>query len=150
MIKSRRKRWWGHVTRLRETRNAYKSLVGKPEGKDDLHDLGVDGSIKLKLILRRVWGMDWVHLIQNKGRLRLLVNTAMNLHIPFKTGYFLTSWVHCQLLKTESTARSYFQKVRTVTDKTCYSFTWLKWFWWNACWPGRSTVSTCWFFFFGS
>jgi hypothetical protein len=33
MIKSRRMRWAGHVTRMGETRNAYRILVGKPEGK---------------------------------------------------------------------------------------------------------------------
>jgi hypothetical protein len=32
MIKSRRMRWAGHVTRM-EKRNAYRILVGKPEGK---------------------------------------------------------------------------------------------------------------------
>jgi hypothetical protein len=33
MIKSRRMRWAGHVTRMGEKRNAYRILVGKPEGK---------------------------------------------------------------------------------------------------------------------
>jgi hypothetical protein len=33
MIKSRRMRWAGHVVRMGETRNAYRILVGKPEGK---------------------------------------------------------------------------------------------------------------------
>jgi hypothetical protein len=32
MIKSRRVRWAGHVARMEETRNAYRRLVGKPEG----------------------------------------------------------------------------------------------------------------------
>jgi hypothetical protein len=36
MIKSRRMRWAGHVTRMGETRNASKILVGKPEGKRQL------------------------------------------------------------------------------------------------------------------
>jgi hypothetical protein len=36
MFKSRRMRWAGHVARIRETRNAYKILVGKPEGKGPL------------------------------------------------------------------------------------------------------------------
>jgi hypothetical protein len=34
MIKSRRMRWAGHVPRMRETRNAYWILVGKPEERD--------------------------------------------------------------------------------------------------------------------
>jgi hypothetical protein len=33
IIKSRRMRWAGHVARMGENRNAYKLLVGKPEGK---------------------------------------------------------------------------------------------------------------------
>jgi hypothetical protein len=33
MIKSSRMRWAGHVARLGEKRNAYRILVGKPEGK---------------------------------------------------------------------------------------------------------------------
>jgi hypothetical protein len=33
MIKSRRMKWAGHVARIGETRNAYRILVGKPEGK---------------------------------------------------------------------------------------------------------------------
>jgi hypothetical protein len=30
-MKSRMMRWAGHVARMRETRNAYRILVGKPE-----------------------------------------------------------------------------------------------------------------------
>jgi hypothetical protein len=33
IIKSRRMRWVGHVARMGEKRNAYRLLVGKPEGK---------------------------------------------------------------------------------------------------------------------
>jgi hypothetical protein len=33
---SRRMRWAGHVTRIEEKRNAYRILVGKPEGKGPL------------------------------------------------------------------------------------------------------------------
>jgi hypothetical protein len=36
MIKSRRLRWAGHVARMGETRNVYRILVGKPEGKRPL------------------------------------------------------------------------------------------------------------------
>jgi hypothetical protein len=32
IIKSRRMRWAGHVARIGEKRNAYRLLVGKPEG----------------------------------------------------------------------------------------------------------------------
>jgi hypothetical protein len=33
IIKSRMMRWAGHVARMEEKRNAYRLLVGKPEGK---------------------------------------------------------------------------------------------------------------------
>jgi hypothetical protein len=36
IIKSRRMRWAGHVARMGENRNAYRLLVGKPEGKRPL------------------------------------------------------------------------------------------------------------------
>jgi hypothetical protein len=35
-IKSRRIRWAGHVARMGEKRNAYRILVGKPEGNRPL------------------------------------------------------------------------------------------------------------------
>jgi hypothetical protein len=34
IIKSRRMRWAGHVVGMGEKRNAYRLLVGKPEGKE--------------------------------------------------------------------------------------------------------------------
>jgi hypothetical protein len=36
IIKSRRMRWPGHVARMEEKRNAYRILVGKPEGERPL------------------------------------------------------------------------------------------------------------------
>jgi hypothetical protein len=36
VIKSRRKRWAGHVGRMGESRSVYRVLVGKPEGKRPL------------------------------------------------------------------------------------------------------------------
>ncbi|KAJ4445427.1 hypothetical protein ANN_07232 [Periplaneta americana] len=36
IIKSRRLRWAGHVARMSESRNAYRVLVGRPEGKRPL------------------------------------------------------------------------------------------------------------------
>jgi hypothetical protein len=36
MIKSRRMRWAGHVARMGRKGNAYKLLMGKPEGKRPL------------------------------------------------------------------------------------------------------------------
>jgi hypothetical protein len=36
ILKSKRMRWAGHVARIVEKRNAYRLLVGKPEGKRQL------------------------------------------------------------------------------------------------------------------
>jgi hypothetical protein len=36
VIKSRRMRWAGHATRMGERRNAYRILVGNPEGRRPL------------------------------------------------------------------------------------------------------------------
>ena len=35
-LKSRRQRWAEHVARMEQSRNAYRVLVGKPEGKRPL------------------------------------------------------------------------------------------------------------------
>ena len=53
VIKSRRMRWAGQVARMGEERGMYRVLVGKPEGKNHLGDLGVDGWIILGRISRR-------------------------------------------------------------------------------------------------
>jgi hypothetical protein len=56
MIKSRRMRWAGHVARTGEKRNAYRMLVGKPEGKRSWEDQDVGGRTILKWILERRMG----------------------------------------------------------------------------------------------
>jgi hypothetical protein len=53
MIKSNRMRWAGHVARMGETRNAYRILVGKPEGKRPLGRQDVGRWKILKWILER-------------------------------------------------------------------------------------------------
>jgi hypothetical protein len=36
--------------------------------------------------------MDWVDLAQSSEQWRALVNTVMNLRVPYITGKFLSSW----------------------------------------------------------
>ena len=51
-LKSRRLRWAGHVARMDQSRNAYRVLVGKPEGKRHLVRSRVrwEDNIKMDLI----------------------------------------------------------------------------------------------------
>jgi hypothetical protein len=56
-IKSRRLRWSGHVARMGAKRNAYRILVGNPEGKRPLEDQDQGGMIILRWILERENGV---------------------------------------------------------------------------------------------
>jgi hypothetical protein len=51
--KSRMMRWAGHAARMVERRNAYRIMVGKPEGKSPLEDQDVGWWTMLKWILER-------------------------------------------------------------------------------------------------
>jgi hypothetical protein len=84
MIKSRRMKWAGHVERMGEKRNAYRILVGKPEGKRPLGRPRRRWVDNIKMDFREVgWdGMDWIDLAQDMDRWRALVNTVMNLRLP--------------------------------------------------------------------
>jgi hypothetical protein len=67
-----------------ETRNAYRFLVGKPEGKRPLErprrrwvdnirmDLGEVGLVEV----------DWIDLAQDRNRWKALVNSILNLRFP--------------------------------------------------------------------
>ena len=53
-MKSGRIKWAGHVARG-VTKAAYRVLVGKPEErKDNFENLGVEGRIILKLIIKKL------------------------------------------------------------------------------------------------
>jgi hypothetical protein len=51
--KSRRIRWAGHVAPTGERRRAYRVLMGKPEERYHLEDLGVDEGIILKCVFKK-------------------------------------------------------------------------------------------------
>ena len=48
MIKSRGKRWAGHVTHVDEKINVYSDLMGESDGKSHLEDLDIGGRMILK------------------------------------------------------------------------------------------------------
>jgi hypothetical protein len=84
IIKSRRMRWAGHVARMREKRDAYRLLVGKPEGKRPLGRPRRRWVDNIRIDLREVgWGdVDWIGLAQDRNRWRALVNSVLNLQVP--------------------------------------------------------------------
>jgi hypothetical protein len=85
IIKSRRMRWAGHVARMGEKKNAYRLLVGKPDGKRPLgrpRRRWVESNIMMDLG-EVGWGdVDWIDLAQDRNRWRALVNSTLNLRVP--------------------------------------------------------------------
>jgi hypothetical protein len=93
MIKSRRMRWAVHVARMGAKRNACGILVGKPEGKRPLERSRRRWVDKIKIDLREIgWdGMDSINLAEDRDQWRALVNTVMNLRVPYNAGKFLSN-----------------------------------------------------------
>jgi hypothetical protein len=65
-------------------RNAYRLLVGKPEGRRPLgkpRRMGVD-NIKMDLLEIGWGGVGWIGLVQDRDKWKALVNAVMNLLVP--------------------------------------------------------------------
>jgi hypothetical protein len=67
-----------------EKRNAYRILVGNPEGKRSLERPRRRWMDNIKIDLRKIgWnGADWIDLAQDRDQWRALVNAVMNLRVP--------------------------------------------------------------------
>jgi hypothetical protein len=67
-----------------EKRNAYRILMGKPDGKRPLGGPRHRWVDNIKMDLRPIdWdGMDRINLLQDRDQRRALVNTVMNLRVP--------------------------------------------------------------------
>jgi hypothetical protein len=67
-----------------ERRNAYRILVGKPEGKRPLARPRYRWEDHIKMDLRKIrWGgMDWIDLAQDRDQWRTLVNMVTNFRVP--------------------------------------------------------------------
>jgi hypothetical protein len=66
------------------TRNAYRILVGKPEGKKPIGRPRGRWVDNIKIDLGEIgWDdMDWIHLAQDRDPWRTLVNTVIYLLVP--------------------------------------------------------------------
>ena len=83
VIKSRRMRWAGHVTRMGEERGVYRVLVGKSEGKRPLGRprRGWVDNVRMDLQEVGCGYMDWIGLGQDRDSWRTLVSAVMNLRV---------------------------------------------------------------------
>ena len=71
-----------------DRRSAYRVWLGDLKDGDHLEDLGVDRRIILKWIFKkRMGGMEWIDLAQDRDMWWALVNTVMNLWVPYNAGY---------------------------------------------------------------
>jgi hypothetical protein len=71
------------VTAL-ETRNVFKILVGKPEGRKSLGRPRGRWESNIKVGISEIGceGVDWINLAQDRDWGRNFVNTTVNLHAP--------------------------------------------------------------------
>jgi hypothetical protein len=71
-----------------EKRNAYRILVGKPEGKRPLGRPRHRWVDNIRKDLGEVgWGeVDWIGLAQDRNRWRALVNSVLNLRVAWNAG----------------------------------------------------------------
>jgi hypothetical protein len=66
-----------------EKRNAYRLLVGKPEGKRPLgRPRPWMDNIKMDFLEIGWGGVDWIDLAKDRDKWRALVNAVKNLRVP--------------------------------------------------------------------
>ena len=83
-LNSRRLRWAGQVARMEQSRNAYRVLAGRPEGKRPLGRPRRRWEDNIKMDLREV-GCDpgeWKDLAEDRDQWRAYVRAVMNLRVP--------------------------------------------------------------------
>jgi hypothetical protein len=55
---------------------------GNVKERIHLEDLGVDGLMALRYIIRKGSGVDWINLVQNKERWRVPLITVFSFRVP--------------------------------------------------------------------
>ena len=78
--KSRRLRWVGHVARMEEGRSAFKILTRKPTEKRPR--CRWEDNIRMDLKEIGINMRNWINSNQDRDYWRVLVNAALNLHVP--------------------------------------------------------------------
>jgi hypothetical protein len=84
VIKSRRLRWAGHVTRMEEGGSAFKMLTGILARKRPLGRPRHRWEDNIRMDLREIGinTRNWVDLVQDRDYWRALVDAELNLRIP--------------------------------------------------------------------
>ena len=81
-----------------ERRGAYRVLVEQPKGKTPLGRPSCRWEKNIKMVLQEIgWGVDvdWIVLAQVRDELWTLVNSVVNLGVPYNSG---NSWTTALLL----------------------------------------------------
>jgi hypothetical protein len=92
VVKSRRRRWVGHVARMGEGIGVHRVLVGKPDGKRPLRRPRRRWKDNNNMDFQEMGGCgDWMELAQDRDRWRALVSAVMNFRVPSNAENFLTS-----------------------------------------------------------
>ena len=84
VIKSRRKKWAGHVAGMGEERGVYRVFLGKPKGR---RPLGRPtrrwvNNIRMNLHEVRSGYTDWISVAQDRDRWRTVVSAVINFWVP--------------------------------------------------------------------
>jgi hypothetical protein len=77
-------RWVEHAACMEEIKNAYKILVGRPDGQTPLGRCRQRWEDNLRIDLREIgWeGVEWMYLVQDRKQWQALVNMVMKLQVP--------------------------------------------------------------------
>ncbi|KAJ4438009.1 hypothetical protein ANN_13948 [Periplaneta americana] len=118
-IKSRRLRWAGHVARMGESRNAYRVLVGRPEGKRPLGRPRRRWEDNIEMDLREVGydDRDWIDLSQG------VTITVSDLSVLVTTRFSTLQQCHtCSMSRNdEMTRETYLTTMTRVSRQHTHS-----------------------------